>query len=112
MSLEQCLEQIADDSASLNIQGLIEVSDLTPAELGRFARTWYKVSTERKYKVMERLVVIAQGEADEKESTSGPEPTPEESPEASLESSETAEPEESAAGESEATEEGAEPNAN
>jgi len=63
-------------------------------------------------KVMERLVVIAQGEADEKESTSGPEPTPEESPEASLESSETAEPEESAAGESEATEEGAEPNAN
>ena len=64
MSLEQCLEQIADDSAPLNHQGLIEVSDLSPAELGRFARTWYKVSTERKHKVMERLVELAEDSAE------------------------------------------------
>ena len=50
-------------------------------------------------KVMERLVEIAQGESDEKESTGGAETAPEET-------------EESAAGETEATEEGAEPDAN
>ena len=64
MSLERCLQHIIEEGTPLSYPALIELSDLTPAELGRVARTWFKMPTEHKQKVMERLVEMAEDNAE------------------------------------------------
>ena len=64
MSLEACLQHITEDSAALSYPVLIEISDLSPGELGRFARAWHKVSPDRKQKVVEGLVEMSEDSAE------------------------------------------------
>ena len=60
MSLEECLQHITEEGTSLSYPALIELSDLSPEELGRFVRVWFKVVPERKQMVIERLVEMAE----------------------------------------------------
>ena len=64
MSLESCLKYIADQDAALSYPALIDLSDLSPSDLGRFARTWIKVPVVRKCEVIEGLVEMAEDNAD------------------------------------------------
>ena len=63
MSLEKCMEHIAEEGADLDHPTLTELSDLTPAELGAFARAWFGVSSQRKRSVVEALVGMAEDDA-------------------------------------------------
>ena len=60
MSLERCLQHIAEVGTSLSSPVLMDLSDLSSAELGRFARVWFKVTPEHKRNVIERLVDMAE----------------------------------------------------
>ena len=60
MSLDSSLQQIAEGSGTLSYQALFELSDLSPGELGRFARTWFKVPSQRREEVIGRLVDMAE----------------------------------------------------
>ena len=64
MSLETSIQQISEPEVTLSFQTLIELSDLSPKELGTFARAWYKVPSERKGKVIGRLVELAEDNAE------------------------------------------------
>ena len=64
MSLDRCLQHIAEEGGPLNQGALIELSSLSPAELGRLARAWFKVSDERRRKVVERLAEMAEDNAE------------------------------------------------
>ena len=64
MSLDRCLQQITDEGAALSYSALIEMSDLSPAEIGRFARVWHKVGADRKLMVIQRLVEMAEDNAE------------------------------------------------
>ena len=64
MSLEKCLEHISDEGRPLSHSVLIDLSDLAPAELGIFVRTWVKVGLERKADIIDRLVQMAEDSAD------------------------------------------------
>ena len=64
MSLDQCLQDIAEDGATLNYPILVELSDLAPAELGRFARAWAKIEGSRRRQVVDSLVEVAEENAD------------------------------------------------
>ena len=63
MSLETCLRHIADQDAALNYPALTDLSDLSPSDVGRFARTWTRVSPERKCEVVDGLVEMAEDDA-------------------------------------------------
>ena len=60
MSLEQFLENLADTSIPLSNSGFIEVSDLAPSELGVFARSWFRLSQERKLAIIATMVELAE----------------------------------------------------
>ena len=60
MSLEKCLQEIADADAALSYSSLIELSDPSPAELGRFGRVWLTVPSKRRVQIIERLVEMAE----------------------------------------------------
>ena len=60
MSLERCLRDIANEGALLAYAALIELSDLSASELGRFERVWTNVPTPRRLKVIERLVEMGE----------------------------------------------------
>lgn len=60
MSLEKFLEVITDPSANLHASGLIEVSGLSPAELGRFTRVWFTVPVERQRSIVTMMVDMAE----------------------------------------------------
>ena len=60
MSLEDFLQTITDPSAQVPDGDFIELSDLSPAELGLFARTWYGVDVERQYWIVSTLVELAE----------------------------------------------------
>lgn len=60
MSLEKCLQHITEDDAALSYPLLVEVSDLSQEELGRFARAWHKVSPARKREVVDGLVEMSE----------------------------------------------------
>ena len=64
MSLESCLQHITEEGGQLSHQALAELSDLSPSELGRVARTWFKVSGDRKQKVLESLAELAEENAE------------------------------------------------
>ncbi len=64
MPLENCLQHIAEDGTALSASALTELSDLSPGELGRFARAWFRVLNERREKVIERLAEMAEENAE------------------------------------------------
>ena len=64
MSMDRCLQHIAEEGTPMSHPALIELSGLSPGELGRFARAWYKVTPERRRKVVERLVEMAEENAE------------------------------------------------
>ena len=64
MSLERCLQHIAEAGTPVGQPALIELSDLSPGEVGVFARAWFKVPPERRQQVVERLVEMAENSAD------------------------------------------------
>ena len=64
MSLESCLQSISEDSAHLNQVELIELSALSPGELGMVARVWFKLPSERREGIVELLVEEAEDNAE------------------------------------------------
>ena len=60
MSLESFLEAIADPAVEVSTSDFVEVSDLSPAELGRFARTWYGIPVERQQWIITTMVEVAE----------------------------------------------------
>ena len=64
MSLETFLESLADPSIPLSNSNFIEVSDLAPAELGQFARAWFRLSLERRREIVGTLVELAEDSPD------------------------------------------------
>ncbi len=64
MSLDTCLEHIADQDTALSYPTLTDLSDLSPSDLGQFARTWARVSVARKCEVIEGLVEMAEDNAE------------------------------------------------
>ena len=64
MSLDTLLQHITEEGTPLSVNAFLDVSDLSPGELGRFARVWVRVSPERRQKVVEGLVEIAEDSSD------------------------------------------------
>ena len=64
MSLDQCLQDIADAGTTLNYNILVGLSDLAPAELGHFAKSWSKIDVDRRRHVIDCMIVTAEENAD------------------------------------------------
>ena len=60
MPLEKFLEDLADPSVPLINSDFIEISDLSPAELGVFARSWFRLSQGRKRAIISTMVELAE----------------------------------------------------
>jgi HEAT repeat protein len=60
MSLEKFLEFLVDPSVTVSTSDFIEVSDLSPGELGTFAKTWYNVPVERQRWMISTMVELAE----------------------------------------------------
>ena len=64
MSLEQFFENLSDQAIPLSNSDFIELSDLSPAEMGVFARHWFLLSRERKRALITNLVELAEDSAE------------------------------------------------
>ncbi len=64
MSLERFLEILADPSVNVPTGDFIELSDLSPEELGWFARSWFGIPVERQRWVVSQLVELAEDNAE------------------------------------------------
>ena len=62
--MDRCLQYISEEGGQLSHQALAELSDLSPSELGRFARTWFEVPGDRRQKVIESLAEMAEENAE------------------------------------------------
>ena len=60
MSLENVLESLADASAEVAAGDFIELSDLSPEELGLFARTWFSTVVERQRWIISSMKELAE----------------------------------------------------
>lgn len=60
MSLDKCLQHISEEGTPVSHPPLVEITNLSPGELGRFARVWFKVPTLRRQKIVECLVELAE----------------------------------------------------
>jgi HEAT repeat protein len=60
MSLESFLQTLADLSVNVPATGFVEVCDLSPAELGKFARAWYGLPVERQRRMITTMVDLAE----------------------------------------------------
>jgi len=60
MSLESFLQTLADPSVNLPAAGFVEVCDLSPAELGKFAHAWYGLPVERQRQMITTMVDLAE----------------------------------------------------
>ena len=60
MSLEQFLETLNDETGPVPVSEFNEVSDLSPSELGVFARTWFGIELERKQRIITAMVESAE----------------------------------------------------
>ena len=60
MALEQFLENLSDPAVPLSNSDFIELSDLSPSELGVFARHWFLLSQVRKRDLLTTLVELAE----------------------------------------------------
>jgi len=64
MSLESFLQTLADLSANVRSADFVEVCDLSPAELGKFARVWYSLPVERQRRIITTMVDLAEDNAE------------------------------------------------
>ncbi len=60
MSLEKFLENLADPLVPLSNSDFIQVSDLSPEELGVFARAWFRLTLERRRAIIATMVELAE----------------------------------------------------
>ena len=60
MSLESFLETLVDPSVEVATSEFIEISDLSPEELGLFARTWFSVPVERQRWIVSKMTELAE----------------------------------------------------
>ena len=60
MPLEEFLETLADPSAKVAVGEFAELSDLLPAELGVFARTWFSIDVERQRWIISTMLELAE----------------------------------------------------
>ncbi len=60
MSLERFLDTLADPAQPLGNSDFIEVSDLSPAELGIFARAWFRMPRDRRRAIIAAMVELAE----------------------------------------------------
>jgi HEAT repeat protein len=60
MSLEKFLEVLVDPSVTVSTSDFIEVSDLSPGELGTFAKAWFNVPVERQRWMISTMVELAE----------------------------------------------------
>ena len=60
MALEEFLETLIDPSADVANADFVEMSDLSPAELGGFARAWFTIPVERQRSIISTMVALAE----------------------------------------------------
>ena len=60
MSLELFLETLSDETGSIPVTEFAELSDLSPAELGVFARIWFGIEHDRKQRIVTAMVESAE----------------------------------------------------
>ncbi len=60
MPLESFLETLADPSAEIAAGDFSELSDLSPEELGLFARTWFSITVDRQRWVVATMTELAE----------------------------------------------------
>ena len=60
MSLENFLESLKDPSTEVAAGDFIELSDLSPEELGLFARTWFSIVVERQRWIISKMKELAE----------------------------------------------------
>ena len=63
MPLEDCLTELYDEDTPLTYSNLIELSDMVSAETPQFIPAWNQVTSERRAQVIERLVELAEENA-------------------------------------------------
>lgn len=64
MSLESFLQALTDLPANVPAADFVEVSDLSPAELGNFARVWYTLPVERQRQIITTMVELSEDNAE------------------------------------------------
>ena len=64
MSLLPFIENLADPSSQVPSGDFVELSDLSPSELGVFARTWFTIPAERQLWIISTLVELAEDSAE------------------------------------------------
>ena len=64
MSIETFLESLAETSAEVANADFVEVSDLSPTELGSFARFWFTIPVERQREIITKMVDLAEDNPD------------------------------------------------
>ena len=64
MSLESFLDSISDPSATIPASDFVELSDLSPGELGNFAKAWFGLPTERQRWLVDTMVELAEDNAE------------------------------------------------
>ena len=60
MSLEDFLEALNDPSVNISSSDFVEASDLSPAELGVFAKAWFGLPAERQRWTVDTMVELAE----------------------------------------------------
>jgi len=60
MPLEEFLEALADPAADTPVGEFVELSDLAPAELGVFARTWFGIDAEHQRWIISTMLELAE----------------------------------------------------
>ncbi len=64
MAFEEFLETLVDPSVDEAKVDLVEMSDLSPSELGVFARTWFTIPVERQRSIISAMVEQAEDNPD------------------------------------------------
>ena len=64
MSLEPFIENLADSSAQVPSADFVELSDLSPSELGVFARTWFTIPEDRQLWIVSTMAELAEDSAE------------------------------------------------
>ena len=64
MSLEQFLEIMDDSSTEMPSSAFHEVSDLSPEEMGQFARAWLDIPEERQLEIVSTMAQLAEENAE------------------------------------------------
>ena len=64
MSFDLYLQAMADTSTDIPLADFHEVSDLSPEELGQFARAWIDLPEERQLDIVSTMVQMAEENLD------------------------------------------------